>query len=209
LVSVFAIIILSTKFYFFQGSSRSSSRIISDTTVPVKLQPPTKPAVKNIVKASLDKPVETELSVLRKKGARTTGNMAQMEKSGRKRTPPGIRRASSTPSPARSAFDESFQKALRLAEAKISNGDLSGVSLLIKPYLPLLTVRQRKQIVNVLDPYAENMFRKAYILKAFDRRTSDKMLKMLAEEGLSLLPSVRKAGKLVRTDNRMEMKRGR
>jgi len=207
LVSVFALIILATKFYFFEGSSRASSEITSNETVPVKLRPPTKPAVKNIVKASLDKPVETELSVLRKKGARTTGNTAQMNKLRRKMSSPGVYRASATPSPARSVIDDSFKTALRLAEVKISIGDLSGASLLIEPYLPLLTAKQKMQIVNVLDPHAEDIFRKAYILKAFDRRTSDKMLKMLAEDGMDLLPSVRKARKLVRAGGNMAVKK--
>jgi len=58
-------------------------------------------------------------------------------------------------------------------------------------------------------PEYANIFRKAYILKAFDRGTSDKMLKMLADNGLGLLPSIRKAGKLVRTGNSVEMKRVR
>ncbi len=80
---------------------------------------------------------------------------------------------------------------------------------MIKPYLPLLTVKQKIRIVNVLEPHAEDIFRKAYILKAFDWETSDKMLRMLAEDGLDLLPSIRKASELVGTGNRMEIKRGR
>ena len=96
-----------------------------------------------------------------------------------------------------SVIDEPFEKALRQAEAKISNGNLSGASLLIEPYLPLLTVRQKERVVSVLDPHAEDIFRKAYILKAFDREVSDKMLEMLAKDGMDLLPSVRKALKLV------------
>jgi hypothetical protein len=46
-------------------------------------------------------------------------------------------------------------------------------------------------------------------LKTFDRGKSDKMLEMLAEDGLDLLPSIRKASKLVGTNNRIEKKRGR
>ncbi len=95
------------------------------------------------------------------------------------------------------------------AEAKISDGDLSGASILIKPYLPPLTTRQKKRIVNVLDPHAEKIFRKAYILKAFDRKASDRMMSLLSSSGFDFLPNVRKAGKLVGTGNRMEKKRGR
>ena len=196
-VSIFALTILGAKFYFLEGSSRASSGIISDTTVPVKLQPPTKPAVKNIVKASLDNPVETELSVLRKKGARTSVNTTQMDKPGFKKSPLGTRRASATPGSARSVINQSFEKSLLLAEAKISNGDLSGASRLITPYLPLLTAKQKKRIVNVLDPHAENIFRKAYILKAFDREASDRMMSLLSNSGLDFLPSIQKAGKLI------------
>ncbi len=209
LVSVFALTIFAAKFYFLEGSPRASSRITSDTAVPAKLLPRTRPAAKNTVKASLDKPVETELSVLREKGVRPTGNTTQVEKPGQKKSSLGVYRVSATPSPARSVIDKSFQKALLLAEAKISNGDLSGASLLIKPYLPLLTAKQKIRIVNVLDPHAENIFRKAYILKTFDRGKSDKMLKMLAEDGMDLLPSVRKALDLISKGGKVEGKRRR
>ncbi len=197
LVSAFAITILVTKFYLLSGSPFASSEITPDTTVPVKFLTATRSAVRNTIKTSFDKPVETESLALREQGVRPTRNTAQMGKPGRKKSSAGAYRAPATPAPtpalARSVIDESFEKALLLAEAKTSKGDLSGASLLIKPYLPLLTVKQKNRIVNVLDPHAEDIFRKAYILKAFDRRTSDKMLKMLAEDGLGLLPSVKKA----------------
>ncbi len=112
-------------------------------------------------------------------------------------TTPFSQRLSPTPVQPKSVIDESFEKAVRLAEAKISNGDLSGASRLITPYLPLLTAKQKKRIVNVLDPHAENIFRKAYILKAFDREASDRMMSLLSNSGLDFLPSIQKAGKLI------------
>jgi hypothetical protein len=201
LASVFALTILVSKFYLLKGSPRASSEITTETTVPVKFLSVTEPAVANRVKASLDKSDETELSVLRKKGVRPSRNTIQMIKPGRKRSSQRVRRASATPSPtlalARSVIDKSFQKALLLAEAKISNGNLSGASLLINPYLPLLTAKQKKRIVDVLDPHAEDIFRKAYILKAFDREASDRMMSLLSGSGLELLPSTKKAHKFV------------
>jgi len=159
LVSVFAFTILVSKFYFLRGSPRASSEITSNETVPVKLLPAKRPAVKNTVKTSLDKPVETELSVLRKKGVRPTGNTTQVSKPGGKKSSPAVYRTSDTPDTPRSVIDESFEKALLLAETKISKGDLSSASRLIKPYLPLLKARQKERVVDVLDPYAENILR--------------------------------------------------
>ncbi len=47
--------------------------------------------------------------------------------------------------------------------------------------------------MNVLDPHAENIFRKAYILKVYDRDASYRMLRQLSVSGLDFLPSVKKA----------------
>jgi len=185
LASVFALTILVSKFYFFKGSPRASSEITLNATVPVKLLSATKPVIKNTV---------------------------QMDKPKRKKSSPRVSKTTATTSPtpalARSLIHESFEKALRQAEAKISGGNLSDASLLIEPYLPLLTVRQKERVVSVLDPHAEDIFRKAYILKAFDRGKSNKMLEMLAEDGMDLLPSVRKALELVSKGGKMEGKRG-
>ncbi len=201
LASVFALTILVSKFYLLKGSPRASSEITTETTVPVKFLPVTEPAVADRVKASLDKSDETELSMLREEEVRPTANTTQIDKSGRKKRSPGVYRASPTPALARSVIDEPFEKALRQAEAKISGGNLSGASLLIKPYLPLLTVKQKMRVVNVLDPHAEDIFRKAYILKAFDREASDQMMSLLSGSGLELLPSTKKAHKFVSDPN--------
>jgi len=169
LASVFALTILVSKFYLLKGSPRASSEITSSATVPVKLLSATKPVIKNTV---------------------------QMDKPQRKKSSPRVSKTTATTSPtpdlAKSLIHESFEKALRQAEKKISAGNLPGASILIKPYLPLLTAKQKKRIMDVLDPHAEEIFRKAYILKAFDREASDRMMSLLSGSGLDFLPSVKK-----------------
>lgn len=106
---------------------------------------------------------------------------------------PSVRRISFRS--ANSAIDltTSLTRTLYTAEKRFQEGDLEGSSQLIKPFLPLLTARQKKQIIDRLDPYAEKIYRRAYILKPYDRQGSAKMMELLARSGLDLLPSVRKA----------------
>jgi len=87
----------------------------------------------------------------------------------------------------------SLAKALKASERRFSDGDIEGSSRLIEPFIPLLSAGQKRQVVDRLEPYAEKIYRRAYILRPYDSDTAARMMDLLASKGLKLLPSVKKA----------------
>lgn len=89
--------------------------------------------------------------------------------------------------------EATFSRILKQAKKRLSKYDAAGAGKLITPLLPLLSPGQRDKAILALNPYAEEIFRKAYILRPFRRKESDGMMRELALSGLEILPGVRKA----------------
>lgn len=89
--------------------------------------------------------------------------------------------------------ETTFSSILKQAAKQLSKYDAAGAGRLITPLLPLLSPGQRDTAIMVLNPYAEEIFKKAYILRPFWREKSDGMMRELAQSGLGILPGVRKA----------------
>jgi len=89
--------------------------------------------------------------------------------------------------------EATFSRILKQAKKRLSKYDAAGAGKLITPLLPLLSPGQRDTAVMALNPYAEEIFQKAYILRPFRRKESDGMMRELALSGLEILPGVRKA----------------
>lgn len=96
-----------------------------------------------------------------------------------------------------------FARILKQAEKRLSKYDAPGAGKLITPLLSLLSTGQRNAAIQALNPYAEEIFQKAYILKPFRREESDRMMRELALCGLGLLPGVRKAEGFYKLTRRM------
>jgi hypothetical protein len=92
--------------------------------------------------------------------------------------------------------EESFTRTLELAADYLAKGDGIGAGGCISSTQTLLSQEQLEQLKSVLEPLAEKMYRRAYILRSFDGKESDRIFRELSDSGLEMLPSVVKAGRM-------------
>lgn len=98
--------------------------------------------------------------------------------------------------------EEVFAKNLESAVHYLVEGDGKRAGRCVLTILNLLSEKQRKQLVAVLEPEAEKIYRRAYILQPFDSRESEKIFRQLSESELEILPSVVKAKNFIAEQNR-------
>jgi len=92
--------------------------------------------------------------------------------------------------------EEIFTKNLDSASLHIAKGDWYSAGRCIHSIQAFLTKKQRERLIGALEPVAEKMYRKAYILRSFDSRESDRIFYNLSRSELEILPSVVKAGRM-------------
>jgi len=92
--------------------------------------------------------------------------------------------------------EESFTRTLELAADYLAKGDGIGAGGYISSIQALLSQKQLDQLKSALEPLAEKMYRRAYILRSFDGKESDRIFRELSDSGLDMLPSVVKAGRM-------------
>jgi hypothetical protein len=110
---------------------------------------------------------------------------------------PVIRHRAEKKSRRMTIHNDELDKAIKSAALLIEQGNLKLAGRTLNPLLPHVDDDQRKIIIETLDPPAEALFKKAYMLKPYEPGRSKEILQGIVESGLQILPSYGKAKRVL------------
>jgi hypothetical protein len=90
-----------------------------------------------------------------------------------------------------------FEGILSTVKTLLANDQLEEAFRVVIPIAPLSGKEQRVQILEAIDPHLQKLFRKAYMLKNFERAESIYILEDIVACRLEFLPTWQKAKKLL------------
>jgi hypothetical protein len=97
-----------------------------------------------------------------------------------------------------------FKTIINAADRLINLGDPEQAGRTIKPVLPYLSLEQKSDLVQTLDPSLHTLYQRAYMLSEYDKPTSITILEKIVSSDLLLLPSFKKARIILESERKIE-----